>query len=498
MVGLLMAELAEGRQLCVIGAAQHTERDGNAPEPLVSWERRAREAAATADVEYLLPHIDSLQVVYCQSWPYDDPAGRLAAALGADPRHRHYSGIGGTTPQDLVNQTAEAMQRGELELALICSAEALATVRVAKKAGERLPWSHRQSSPFPWEPPHPAEIAHEVLQAWETFPLWDTARRARIGASLTADATEAATMMAAMSVVAQRNPHAWRPTALDAATVGTATADNRYVGWPYTKNEVAVMDVDMSAALLLATRDKADSLGIAEDRRLYLSGWAYAEDPASIAERADMSRSAAMSVVGRHALARAGVGLDDIDAFDLYSCFPSSLRLSCDALGLAIDDPRGLTTTGGLPYAGGPASGYLMHPIAGAFDALGHSAERTLVTGVGMHMAKHVAAVWSSTPGAATGSTSLQQPVLQSEVDALQPRRELLTDWSGPATVCAYTVAHGRDGAAEQGLVVLDTDAGRALARVYGPDLLADAESAELVGRTVTVKTDGKRNEARW
>ena len=201
----------DSRQLCVIGAAQHTVRDGAAPEPLVSWEQRAREAAAVAGLEDVLPQIDSLQVVYCQSWPYDDPAGRLAAALGASPRHRLYSGIGGTTPQDLVNRTAEAMQRGELDLALICSGEALATVRAAKKRGERLPWSHRRSSKFPWEPPHPSELAHEVVQAWETFPFWDTARRAELGASLDDDATEAATMMAAMSVVAAGNPHAWRP-----------------------------------------------------------------------------------------------------------------------------------------------------------------------------------------------------------------------------------------------------------------------------------------------
>ena len=36
----------DGRQLCVIGAAQHTVRDADAPEPLLSWEQRAREAAA--------------------------------------------------------------------------------------------------------------------------------------------------------------------------------------------------------------------------------------------------------------------------------------------------------------------------------------------------------------------------------------------------------------------------------------------------------------------
>jgi acetyl-CoA C-acetyltransferase len=486
------------RRLCVIGASQHTVRDANAPEPLVSWTDRAREAAAAAGVSHVLPQIDSLQVVYCQSWPYDDPVGRLAAELGASPRHRVYSGIGGTTPQDLVNRTAVAMQRGQMDLALVCSAEALATARVAKKSGERLPWSHRKSSPFPWDPPHESEISHEVMQAWETFPLWDTARRAKRGATLADDAAEAASMMSTMSVTAATNPHAWRPTALDAHTVGTATADNRYVGWPYTKHEVAVMDVDMSAALLLATAEKADALGVGEDHRLYLNGWAYAEDPASIAARTDMSRSVAMAVVGRHALSSAGVELDDVTAFDLYSCFPSSVRLACDAVGLALDDPRGLTVTGGLPYAGGPASGYLTHAIASTFDRLRDQGGHGLVTGVGMHLAKHVAAVWSSTPATSASTLTPDLATLQARVDAAQHREPLLTAWSGTGTVCAYTVAHGRDGAPTQGLTVLDTSDGRALARVYQQDLLLNAESRELVGADVVVTTDGRRNEARW
>ena len=85
----------------------------------------------------------------------------------------------------------------------------------------------------------------------------------------------------------------------------------------------------------------------------------------------------------------------------------------------------------------------------------------------------------------------------QAEVDAAQPRLPVLADYSGPATVVAYTVAHGRDGSADRGLVVLDTPHGRAMARVHEPALLADAEERELVGQAVTVTTDGKRNEAR-
>jgi acetyl-CoA C-acetyltransferase len=103
--------------------------------------------------------------------------------------------------------------------------------------------------------------------------------------------------------------------------------------------------------------------------------------------------------------------------------------------------------------------------------------------------------VWSTAPGA-------PQPPdadgLQAQVESEQPRMPLLTTFSGPATVRAYTVAHGRDGAPQQGLVILDTADGRAIARVNDAGLLIDAESRELVGADVTVSTDGKRNEARW
>ena len=41
----------------------------------------------------------------------------------------------------------------------------------------------------------------------------------------------------------------------------------------------------------------------------------------------------------------------------------------CDALGLDADDPRGVTVTGGLPFAGGAGSNYLTHAIAAMVDA---------------------------------------------------------------------------------------------------------------------------------
>ena len=66
------------RTPCLIGVARRTWRQEPAPEPLAMWEELARAAAADAVSADAVRDVQSLQVVYCQSWEYDDPAGRLA------------------------------------------------------------------------------------------------------------------------------------------------------------------------------------------------------------------------------------------------------------------------------------------------------------------------------------------------------------------------------------------------------------------------------------
>src|SRR5262249_60785954 len=106
------------------------------------------------------------------SWrgaPPPPPPARPPPDPATPPRHSYYSGIGGTTPQVLVNGAAEQILAGELGVALVCGAEALATQRRYERRGERYPYRFKpeERRPFPWEAPfHPAEVAHEVFQAW--------------------------------------------------------------------------------------------------------------------------------------------------------------------------------------------------------------------------------------------------------------------------------------------------------------------------------------------
>src|SRR3954453_13984246 len=256
------------RTPCLIGVAQRTWRPVNpdpvdAPEPLAMWEEVVRAAGEDSGVPGVETDLESVQIVYCQTWPYDDPVARLCERLGASPGHRFYSGIGGTTPQVLMNDAAESILRGDYDLALVTGAEALDTMRRAKKQGRKLPWSHRnpEKVPFPFEAPfHPAEVAHEVFQAWLTFPVFDIARRARLGTPPEGYRERLPPRPAPMTEVAAENPYAWFPLARSSDDLITATPSNRMVGYPYTKYMVSIMDVDMAGALVVASHEKADAL----------------------------------------------------------------------------------------------------------------------------------------------------------------------------------------------------------------------------------------------
>jgi len=72
------------RTPCLIGVGRRTWHpdevgDEGAPEPLEMWEHVARAAADDSGVgARALEELDSLDIVYCQTWQYDDPPRRLA------------------------------------------------------------------------------------------------------------------------------------------------------------------------------------------------------------------------------------------------------------------------------------------------------------------------------------------------------------------------------------------------------------------------------------
>ncbi len=125
----------------------------------------------------------------------------------------------------------------------------------------------------------------------------------------------------------------------------------------------------------------------------------------------------------------------------------------------------------------------MTHSIATMVEVLrGDPGAYGLVSGVGMHMTKHVYGVYCTEPGVLTPP---DQAALQRRVDASHPPRPILATHDGDATVAAYSVIHGRDGSPESGVLVCDVPDGRVYATLGDADALDGAEQVELVGRTV-------------
>jgi len=331
-------------------------------------------------------------------------------------------------------------------------------------------------------------MAHRIYQAYLTFGMFDVARRAHLGIGPAENLRQLGELFAPMTEIAAQNPHAWFRRRHDVEELITVTEANRMIAHPYPKHLVAIMDVDMSAALLLASDEKADALGVPRDRRVYLRGWCETKDPVYVAERERLWESAGMREAGRSALERAGVGIDDIAYLDLYSCFGSSINFACDALGIRPGDSRPLTLTGGLPFHGGPGSNYVTHSVATLVERL-RADDRAfgLVSGVGMHMTHHVYAVYSAQPGDVVPP---DRALAQARTDRAG-RRGIVDVGTGPATVAAYTVVHARTGP-DFAIAVCDRpDGTRCYARSEEPALMAAMEASEWVGRPVDLEDAG-------
>jgi acetyl-CoA C-acetyltransferase len=487
----------------LIGAGQltnHLKALDGAIEPLEMMERVARDAEKDTGVPGLLEKLDSVQVVNMLSWSYTDAPGMLAARVGAEPKHTVYSPIGGETPQRLINETAKAIVEGRVRLALLAGAEVMESRRLARKADAKLPWERGTPQRVDGEN-RPGftetEARHGAATPTRVYPLFENAIRAHVGLSIEEHQQRLGDLCSRLTSVAAENPYAWFPEARKPEEIANVRADNRMVGFPYPKLMNAIMEVDQAAAVIMTGSETARELRIPEDRWVYVHGCGEAIEKWFVSERLSYHSSPAIHAATQRALGIAGIGVADVAMFDIYSCFPSAVQLGLDALGLKPEDPRPLTVTGGLPYAGGPGNNYVMHSVASMMQRLRESpGDYGLVTGLGWFATKHSAGVYSARRP--EGEWSRTDPAVdQREIDAMgSPPFAEQPD--GDATVETYTVIFNRDGEPEQGIVIgrLDNGSGARFFANTPPDreLMLAMTREEFVGARGRVRSEDGRS----
>jgi len=497
------------------GVGQASERLGQpgyrrrSPADLAAEAARAAIADTGADPALVTAAIGTVAGV--RQFEISSPAARaplgrsdnyprsVAARLGATPARAVLEVVGGQAPQHLVNEFAGEIAGGRSDVVLIFGSEAISTTEHYARAEDRPdftehPGGSLEDRGYGLRGLVSAHLAtHGLAGMPGQHALAENARRARLKQTRGEYAAAMGALFAPFTRVAAANPHAAAPTVRTAAELITPTEANRFVADPYTRYLVARDKVNQGAAVLLMPAAAARRLGVPRDRWVFLHGHADLRER-DLLDRADLSASPAAVMAARHALEVAGIGPGDLATIDLYSCFPISVFNICDGLGLAPDEPRGLTVTGGLPFFGGAGSNYSMHAIAETVArARASPGSYGFVGANGGVMSKYSAGVYSTTPAAWRPDAST---ALQAEIDgwAAPVQAQHADGW---ATIETYTVTYGRDGT-RAGIVVgrLDGDGRRFVARADDRDtgVLGLLTAGEPIGERVYARSFGSGN----
>lgn len=477
----------------LVGAGQVNQREESPQTEPVDLMAAAREAADPR----VLQALDSVRVVNLLSWRYRDPGLLLAGLIGAAGARTRYSGIGGNTPQSLLNQACLDIQAGRADVVLLAGAETWRTRMRLRAKGIRPDWT-KQDDAVPVPPggeekvpmSGPGEDRIGLDRPSFVYPMFEEALRVANGESSGDHRRRIGELWAQFSAVAQSNPHAWVRDAMTAEEIWQPGPDNRMISWPYPKLMNSNNMVDQGAAVVLCSVEKAVHLQIPRETWVFPYSGTDSHDTYIIGERDEWHRSPAIRIGARRALELAGLGVDDLDFVDLYSCFPSAVQVAAREIGLPIGDAaRPLTVTGGLTFAGGPWNNYVMHSIATMAELLrANPGSRGLITANGGYLTKHSFGVYSTTPPPA----SFRWEDVQGEVDR-EPTRTALVEWEGVGTVEAWTTAFDRDGKPEKTFLAVRTpqDA-RAMALIDDPDGAAATLDRDIAGTAVRVHSDGR------
>ncbi|HLH29199.1 MAG TPA: hypothetical protein VKW77_09790, partial [Acidimicrobiales bacterium] len=243
----------------------------------------------------------------------------------------------------------------------------------------------------------PVEVRLRLFEPVLQYAMIESALVAAEERSVPEGRAEVAALWQRFNEVARANPHAAFPAPLDAAAIDTPSPENRPLAFPYNKWHASQWTVDQAAALVLCSVETARRHAVPPDRWVFPLVGLDSSHSVSLLARSHPHRWPAMAVLGRAAEARVGRRLGECDVVEVYSCFPSAVRVQQRELGL---DPEGTpTVTGGMAFAGGPFNNFVLQStvevvsrLRGAPGALG------VVTTVSGLLTKPGLAVWSSGP----------------------------------------------------------------------------------------------------
>lgn len=436
------------RSPVVVGVGQllnRTDQGAEPREPADLMVQSAHLAEVDAGPERILERADIIAAVPTITWRYRDPGSIVAAAFGAQRARTWYANVGGNTPQLLMNRLCRSIAAGELEIGVLVGAEAGRARAEAKRRDEKPEWTIQGDEVAPdWSDDSPfllsdeAELARSLVMPLQLYPVFENAIWHESGRTLDEHLDFIGQLWSRFSEVAAANPFAWSRAQFSREQIVEVTAENRMVAFPYRKRMVANPMVDMASASIVCSAETARSLGIPQEKWVFVHSGTDAKDR-SVSKRASLAHSPAIEIAGNAALRLADTDVDEVDHLDIYACYPSAVQVAMSALGIGAD--RQLSVYGGLSFAGGPWNNPVGHSIATMVEVIRNDPRsRGLITANGGNIDKHSFGVYSGEPP----TKGYRYQDVQDEVDRIEGRSSLV-DHDGAASIESWSVAFDRD-----------------------------------------------------
>ncbi len=494
----MLKDLAPNTPVIVgIGFEQETSEDPTqCAEPWRLMARAVRRAAADAGSDTLLAQIESLSVPQGM-WEYRNPGRLIADALGCPSARSILSDLG-VLQLSLLSDLCRAIAAGEQHLGVITGGEAKfrelragitgrPVANTEQPEGTPPPDVHHTSSD-PWA--SDLEARAGLSSPVELFAIIESALRYQQGLDVEEHRDRIAQLYSRFSEVAARNPHAWRREPVSPRAIRDPSPKNAMLAFPYTKRHSSQWNVNQAVAIFVCSVARAARLGLKRDGWIFPLAAAQSKHVVPLAQQRLLHTHPGTVLSGERALALAGVSARDVDAAELYSCFPAAIQS-------LVAETCPWTVTGAMPFAGGPYNSFSLEGVARMVEVLregegndGSERRIGLVSNLSGIFGKQACALFSNLPNA----DGYHCEDITAAVAACDLPLALDGDYVGPATVVGYTVVFV-GGVPSHGIAICDTPAGwRTVVRSEDRALLESMTQEEFCGRVVQVAAAALRS----
>src|SRR5437660_556545 len=380
-----MKELTPNTPVIVgIGFEQETSQDPTqCAEPWQLMLRAVRRRGADAGSETVLAQIESISVPQGM-WEYRNPGRLIADTLGCPSARSILSDLG-VLQLSLLSDLCRAIAAGEQHVGVITGGEAKfrelrgaitgqPVANTEQPQGTPSPDMHHTSSD-PWA--SDLEARAGLSSPVELFAIIESALRYQQGLDVEEHRDRIAQLYSRFSEVAAGNPHAWRREPVSPRAIRDPSPRNTMLAFPYTKRHSSQWNVNQAVAIFVCSVARAARLGLERDGWIFPLAAAQSKHVVPLPQQRLLHTHPGTVLAGERALALAGVSARDVDAAELYSCFPAAIQSFARDLKVAEACPW--TVTGAMPFAGGPYNSFSLEGVARMVEVLrGGGSERRI------------------------------------------------------------------------------------------------------------------------